>query len=682
MATSAASLKCLTDDPFLDPYRERFAARRQYADALAARLTEGSGSLADFASGHEFYGLHWCRGEWTFTEWAPNATAIHLVDDGTGWRQSDAMALARLDDYGNWRITLPGDRLKHGDRYCLRVDWPGGGGDRIPAYARRVVQDADSGIFNAQVWRPAPFCWQHARRPLAAPPLIYEAHVGIAQEAEAVGSYQAFREHILPRIQAAGYNAIQLMAVLEHPYYGSFGYHVSSFFAASSRFGTPEDLKALIDSAHGMGLSVIIDLVHSHAVRNEVEGLSRFDGTLSQYFHAGERGEHRNWDSRCFDYGKPQVLHFLLSNCRFWLDEYRVDGFRFDGVTSMIYRDHGLERAFTSYAPYFDDTNVDADALAYLTLANTVIHEVAPGAVTFAEDVSGMPGLGASPAEGGCGFDYRLAMGVPDCWFKLANDVPDERWDMDFLWRELTSRRAEERTVSYVESHDQALVGGKSMIFELIDAAMYSAMDTGNQDLTVARGVALHKMMRLATAATAGHGYLTFMGNEFGHPEWIDFPRAGNNWSYRHARRLWHLRDDPGLKYHFLADFDEAMLKQLTDAGVLGNPHCDLLHLHNDAKIFAFQRGSCIFAFNFHPDRSVVDHPLPVATGEYRLALDTDAASFGGQGRLTPAQRFHAVPDTQGRAVVRVYLPCRTALVLRRQPGAPPTATGDRDENG
>ncbi len=626
-------------------------------------------TLSDFAGGHEYFGLHRKNDGWVFREWAPNATAVSVIGTFTGWRESSHCALRRLDERGAWELEMPGDGLKHGDLYRLRVHWEGGAGDRIPAYARRVVQDERTKIFNAQVWAPEqPFVWRHPDYRVPAAPLVYEAHIGMAQEREGIGTYREFRENVLPRIVDAGYNTIQLMAIMEHPYYGSFGYQVSSFFAASSRFGTPEELKELIDEAHAAGLAVIMDMVHSHAVRNEVEGLSRFDGTSYQYFHDGERGDHPAWDSRCFDYGKIEVLHFLLSNCRYWLDDYHLDGFRFDGVTSMLYRHHGLGVVFTSYGDYFDGS-VDEDAMAYLTLANKVVHAVRPDAMTVAEDVSGMPGLAAPIQEEGCGFDYRLAMGVPDCWFKLAKDVRDEHWDMGRLWHELVNRRADEKSISYAESHDQALVGGKSLIFEMIGVQMYTSMRVSDRDLVVERGVALHKMIRLATLATAGHGYLNFMGNEFGHPDWVDFPREGNNWSYHYARRQWRLRDEAGLKYRFLADFDKAMIALAKRFELPGGSPPRLVRLDEHDKVLAFERGGLFFFFNFHPSNSLVNYSLEAPPGKYVLELDTDEGRFGGQDRLASGQQHIAMPQSEGgalRHMIQVYLPCRAGMVLRR----------------
>ncbi len=658
----------LGDDPFLNRYEKILLQRLEAVDAAEERLTQGSRTLADFAAGHEYFGLHFDGHRWIFREWAPEATAVYLIGDISGWREQEDLACRRLDDDGVWELRLPAERLAHGDLYRLRIHWAGGSGDRIPAWTRRVVQDPHSLIFNAQVWRPqAPYPWRHADyRVPADPPLIYEVHVGMAQEEGRVGSYAEFTADILPRIDASGYNTLQIMGIPEHPYYGSFGYHVSSFFAPSSRFGPPEDLKALIDRAHGMGLTVLMDLVHSHAVNNEVEGLGRFDGSDYQYFHTGGRGRHELWDSRLFDYAKPQVLHFLLSNCRYWLDEFKVDGFRFDGVTSMLYTHHGMNKAFTSYDDYFDGS-VEQDALVYLALANRVIHEVRPDAVTIAEDVSGMPGLARPQETGGIGFDCRFAMGVPDHWIRLTKDTRDEDWSMSGLWFELNNRRQDEKTISYAESHDQALVGDQTLIFRLVGREIYDFMAADHQNLKVERGVALHKMIRLITLATAGNGYLTFMGNEFGHPEWIDFPRQGNDWSYHYARRQWHLADDPHLKYSRLGRFDKAMLALAGEHRLLASPAPALLWEHNDDKVLIFQRAGLVLAFNFHPVKSYADYRFCAPAGSYRIALDSDDPRFGGYGRVDHRQAHVTLPPAgpgQPEHRLSLYLPTRSALVL------------------
>jgi 1,4-alpha-glucan branching enzyme len=653
-------------DTLLKPYRAIIERRISHLNDIRRQLVLEFSSLSYAASGHLFYGLHRVDQEWIFREWAPNATAIWLVSDRTGWLEIHGWDLKKIDDAGNWELRLPADLLRHGNLYRLRIHWKEASGDRIPAYANRVVQDPVTLIFNAQVWQPdLPYTWKNG--PITEKKdaiFIYEAHIGMAQEEEKIGSYKEFTQNILPHVVDSGYDSIQLMALQEHPYYGSFGYQVSSFFAPSSRFGTPDDLRELIDTAHGYGLRVLMDIIHSHAVANEVEGLSRFDGTLYQYFHDGTQGKHPAWDSRCFDYGKRPVLRFLLSNCRYWLQEYQLDGFRFDGITSMMYRHHGLNMAFTGYSQYFDEW-VDDDALIYLTLANQLIHEINPAGVTIAEDMSGMPGLALPIEDGGLGFDYRFAMGVPDYWIRLVKDTPDELWPMGHLWFELTNRRPDEKFIGYAESHDQALVGDQTLIFRLIGSDMYDAMHVQSKNFNVDRGIALHKMIRLVTLATAGNGYLTFMGNEFGHPEWIDFPREGNQWSLYHARRQWQLMNDSGLRYHGLAAFDRDMIELAKSRQILETSEMRLLVADDIRKILAFERNRLIFVFNFHPTQSFIDHLIPVIPGKFRMILDTDSIRYGGHGRLISDQIHFSQMDIRQSHHVSLYIPTRTAMVLQ-----------------
>ena len=649
----------LGSDPYLAPYLTRLAERKKRADDLEKRLTEGKIDLADFASAHEYYGLHRKRDGWVFREYAPHAEKLFLVGDFSNWREEERFALRSVGG-GAWELELGADTLDPGMHYLEHVYWPGGSGERVPAYARNVVQDPATLRFSAVVPPKKSYRFRHDSPPRPEAQLVYESHVGMAQEEPKVGTFDEFRETMLPRIREAGYNTVQLMAIPGHPYYGSFGYHVANFFAVAGRFGTPDDFKRLVDAAHGMGLRVVIDLVHSHAVKNEVEGIAAIDGFRETYFHAGARGEHPGWDSLCFDYGKTATLHFLLSNVRFFLDEYRIDGFRFDGVTSMLYRHHGLGKAFSGYGDYFGG-DVDEDALAYLTLANRVIHKLRPDAVTIAEDVSGMPGLASAD---GVGFDYRLAMGVTDLWFKLF-DQPDEQWSMFRLYGELTNRRRDERSIGYAECHDQALVGGQTAIFRLAGDAMYYNMHRRSGNLRIDRATALHKMMRLATAATAGDGYLNFMGNEFGHPEWIDFPREGNRWSYDHARRQWSLAENGDLRFGELRAFDRAMLAILNAPGFYRSA-VQTVCVDEEKQMFFFERGGFWFCFNFNPTGSFADHEIEALPGSYATILDSDAEEYGGFARRAPGQRYFTLPRGDG-AKLSLYLPSRTALVLKKE---------------
>ena len=648
------------NDPYLEPYEDAIRGRHDHALWKLSQLTqEGKKSLSDFASGYDYYGLHKLSRGWVFREWAPNATAIYLVGDFNNWQEDEKYLAKRIEGTGNWELRLPEKAMHHGDLFKMHVKWNGGEGERIPAWATRVVQDEVTKIFSAQVWSPKEtYQWKKNNfKPQTSPLLIYECHIGMSQDAEKVGTYTEFKDNVLPRIVKDGYNCIQIMAIQEHPYYGSFGYHVSSFFAPSSRFGTPEELKALIDAAHAKGVAVIMDIVHSHAVKNEVEGLGNLAGDPNQYFYPGERHEHPAWDSLCFDYGKDDVIHFLLSNCKYWLQEFHFDGFRFDGVTSMLYYSHGLGEAFGGYGDYFNG-HEDDNAICYLTLANKLIHEVNPKAITIAEEVSGMPGLAAKFEDGGYGFDYRMAMNIPDFWIKIIKEQKDEDWKPSSIFWEVKNRRADEKTISYCESHDQALVGDKTIIFRLIDADM------------AFRGIALHKMIRLATASTINGGYLNFMGNEFGHPEWIDFPREGNGWSYKYARRQWNLVDNKELDYHYLGDFDCEMLKVIKDErNFIRTAIQEIWHNDGD-QVLAYMRGDLLFVFNFSPTRSFTDYGFLVPVGSYNIVLDTDNKAFGGNGfnddTLTHFTNYDPLYVNEHKEWLKLYLPARTALVLKK----------------
>lgn len=660
------------NDSYLGPFEEAIRGRHEHALWKINQLTNnGKRTLEDFACGYDYFGLHKIAHGWVFREWAPNATEIYLVGDFNNWEENEKYKLKRIEGTGNWELKLPNKAMKHGDLYKMHVKWNGGNGERIPAWVQRVVQDEKTAIFSAQVWNPTqPYEWKKEKfRPNKNPLLIYECHVGMAEDAEKVGTYKEFTEQVLPRIIKNGYNCIQIMAIQEHPYYGSFGYHVSNFFAPSSRFGTPEDLKELIDTAHTHGIAVIMDIVHSHAVKNEIEGLGNLAGDPTQYFYPGERREHPAWDSLCFDYGKDEVLHFLLSNVKYWMREYHFDGFRFDGVTSMLYYSHGLGQTFTNYADYFNGGE-DDNAICYLMLANVLIHQLDKNAITIAEEVSGMPGLAAKFEDGGFGFDYRMAMNIPDYWIKTIKEQDDENWKPSSIFWEVKNRRSDEKTISYCESHDQALVGDKTIIFRLIDADMYWHFKKGDENEISRRGIALHKMIRLVTLAAINGGYLNFMGNEFGHPEWIDFPREGNGWSYKYARRQWNLVDNKDLCYHWLGDFDREMLQAVkSQKNFCKSPITEIWHNDGD-QVLAFMRGDLIFVFNFSPNRSFENYGFLVPTGSYEIVLDTDAKTFGGNGfvddRMTYLTNYDELYVSEHKEWLKLYLPARCALVLRK----------------
>lgn len=651
--------KIYETDPYLAPYKEAIEKRHERILEERDKIAL-DGSLADGLNNHLYYGLHRdADGGWVFREWAPNASRIYLIGEFNNWRRTAAYSLHPISG-GNWEIRLPAMFLHHQELYKLFIEWPGGGGERLPSYVRRVVQDPVTKVFCAQVWEPdEQYQWKSARPGARPHPLIYECHIGMSSEEEKVATFEEFRVNVLPHIEALGYDTIQIMALQEHPYYGSFGYQVSNFYALSSRFGTPEEFKHLVDDAHARGIAVVMDIVHSHSVDNEAEGLSLFDGREDLYFYKGPQGRHPAWGSRCFDYGKSETKYFLLSNCKFWMEEYHLDGFRFDGVTSMLYWDHGLGKDFVGYDNYFN-AGVDENAVTYLALAAMLVKELDPDGITIAEDMSGMAGLAAPFEAGGLGFEFRMAMGVADHWIKWLKEKTDDQWSMGEIWWELTNKREDEKTISYAECHDQALVGDKTLIFRLIDKEMYTSMNIDSQSIVVDRGIALHKMIRLVTIATAGDGYLTFMGNEFGHPEWIDFPRAGNGWSYKYARRQWSLCKPDYLRYKYLMNFDSDMIHLFRKENLLAYKP-ELIRADEEKKVLIFRRKNYIFALDFNPSESFTGYAVEAPEGDWELELDSDEKRYDGFSRLKEGEVHHS--DTG----ITMYLPSRCALVFRRK---------------
>ena len=656
--------RILQQDSALRAFERDINLRMDNYYKMRHMLVGKRGSLSDFANAHEYYGFHHTLEGWVYREWAPGADAVYLTGEFNDWApDSHPLQPVGPEGAGNWELRLPEGTLQDGMRVKTVVQNGETLSWHIPLYARRVIQDPTSFEWICEVWDPrAPYPWSDAGFQPEKRLFIYETHVGMATEEYRVGTYREFADNVLPRIKYLGYNTVQIMAIMEHPFYGSFGYQVSNFFAASSRFGLPEDLKYLVDTAHGMGLAVLLDVVHSHAVKNTVEGINRFDGTDTQFFRAGPMGDHPAWDTKCFNYGKTEVIHFLLSNLKFWMTEYHFDGFRFDGVTSMLYRDHGLGAAFSDLKMYFS-LNTDTEAITYLQLANDLIHEVNPRAVSIAEDMSGMPGMTVKVEDGGVGFDYRLAMGLPDMWTKQVRWVRDEDWGLAYIWHELTARMA--ATIAYVESHDQALVGDQTIMFRLAEAHMYTDMDKCCHNEVIDRAMALHKMLRLLTASAGGNGYLNFMGNEFGHPEWIDFPREGNDWDYKYCRRQWSLIENGYLKYGQLNLFDHDMIHALRENDILSDGTAHLMHLSQDDHILAFERGDLVFVFNFDPVNTRRDYVVPVSIGrDHEVLFTTDDACYGGFDNISHETVSAFVPGRSGPCL-SLCLPPRSAMVLR-----------------
>ena len=643
-------LNILDYDPYLEPFKEDLSLRLFEFARTKKRLLGTDGSLVDFANGYKYFGFQQESKHWTFREWAPNAKRAWLVGDFNNWENNFELKQAYG---GTWEISIPG-MLPVGSKVKVKLLLPSGETVyRVPSYIMFAIPNERHEL-DGVIVQPK-YDWKNKAPQLKEAPLIYEAHIGISTEEYKINSYKEFTRDVLPRIKKAGYNTIQLMAIMEHPLYASFGYQVSNFFAISSRFGQPEDLMELIDQAHGIGLRVLLDVVHSHAVKNIEDGLNYFDGTENQYFHEGERGNHPAWKTKLFNYGKDEVIHFLLSNLKFWLDTYHFDGFRFDGVTSMLYHDHGLGTAFTDYSKYFS-LNTDIEAVTYLMLANELTHLFNPSATTIAEDMSAMPGMALPISSGGIGFDYRLSMGIPDFWIKQLKEKTDNSLDLLSLWWELTTRRPGEKNIGYSESHDQALVGDKTIMMWLADEEIYWKMDLNNQSLKIDRAIALHKLIRLITFSLAGEGYLNFMGNEFGHPEWLDFPRQENHDDFQHARRQWSLADNKDLRFQYLLAFDQAMINLERHYKFLESPEpVQQLWIKNSDKLLAYKKGQLLFVFNFHPS---YEQELQLQFPEKpELIFDSDDQKFGGFG---PRSSFG-----WSKGHLNLILEPRTAMVFR-----------------
>ncbi|KAF9481827.1 glycoside hydrolase family 13 protein [Pholiota conissans] len=680
MGTKSLEPQTILDiDGYLEPnvpaIIHRYNAFRKWKETIE----QHEGGYDNFTKGYLKFGLNvGPNNAVTYREWAPNAKEAYLIGDFNEWnRESHPM---KKDGFGVWEVVVPplpsrACAIPHDSKIKISMILPNGTRiERLPAWIKRVTQDLSvSPVYDARFWNPPPsekYVFKNPRPPKPSNIRIYEAHVGISTAEPKVGTYKEFTRDILPRIKNLDYNVIQLMAVMEHAYYASFGYQVTSFFAATSRCGTPEELKELIDTAHGMGITVLLDIVHSHSCKNVLDGINEFDGTDHLYFHEGGKGRHDLWDSRLFNYGHHEVLRFLLSNLRFWIEEYQFDGFRFDGVTSMMYKHHGIGTGFSGgYHEYFGD-GADEEGIVYLMLANDSMHQLHPNIITIAEDVSGMPLLGKPVDVGGVGFDYRLSMAIPDMWIKLLKHKTDDEWQMDDIVHILTNRRHGEKSVAYCESHDQALVGDKTLAFWLMDKEMYTHMS----DLTpmtpiISRGIALHKMIRLLTHSLGGEGWLNFEGNEFGHPEWLDFPREGNGNSFQYARRQWNVVDDKLLRYKYLNNFDAAMNHLAGQYGWLEAPQAYVSLKNQSDKTIVYERAGLLFIFNFHPTKSFTDYRVGVEeAGEYHIILSSDDNQFGGFDNIKLDSKFFTTPLAwNGRKnFLQVYIPTRTCIVLAK----------------
>ncbi|KAK7287576.1 hypothetical protein RIF29_00857 [Crotalaria pallida] len=558
--------------------------------------------------------------------------------------------------------------IPHGSKYRVYFNTPNGPLERVPAWATYVQPAVDGTQAYAIHWEPPPehvYKWKNTSPKVPKSLRIYEAHVGISGSEPKISSFNEFTDKVLPHIMETGYNAIQLIGVVEHKDYFTVGYRVTNFYAVSSRYGTPDDFKRLVDEAHGLGLLVFLEIVHSYAAADENVGLSMFDGSNDCYFHSGKRGQHKFWGTRMFKYGDPDVLHFLLSNLNWWIVEYQVDGFQFHSLSSMIYTHNGFA-SFTGDLEEYCNQYVDKDALLYLILANEILHALYPNIITIAEDATFYPGLCEPTSQGGLGFDYYVNLSVSEMWSTFLESVPDNEWSMTKIVNTLVSDRAyADKMLMYAENHNQSISGRRSfaeILFGEIDEHSHHYKES------LVRGSSLHKMIRLITLTIGGRAYLNFMGNEFGHPKRVEFPTSSNNFSYSLANRQWDLLAKEGLNRD-LFSFDKDMMKLDENARVLSRRFPYLHHVNDSSMVISYIRGPLLFIFNFHPTDSYDNYSIGVEeAGEYQVILNTDEIKYGGQGCLKEDQYFQKTVSKRVdglRNSLEVPLPSRTAQVYK-----------------
>ena len=667
----------INQDEYLKPFELNIKKRVLKYKETMDEILKNEITLEYFSKSYEHMGLNLLRnGDIKYREYAPGAKGISLFGEFNNWNKEQYWA--KQDKFGYWELIIPNEngapKIQHGQIVKVNVVLEDGNWmERNPVWSRHLIQNKESMILENVFWNPEiKYKWKFPQKHIKKPNSlrIYEVHIGLSSFDPKINTYKEFAENILPRVKKMGYTAIQFMAIMEHADYASFGYHVNYLFAVSSRFGTPEEFMYLIDKCHENGLFVIMDIIHSHASSNVNDGFNYWDGTDHLYFHGGELGKHVQWNSRLYNYSSYETLRLLLSSCAYYINEFRIDGFRFDCVTSMLYTHHGIDYVFTgNYQEYFGEF-FNEESSVYLMLANSLIHKINPEALTIAEDFSGMPGLCRPIEEGGYGFDYKLNMKICDKWKHFLMNLKDEEWNMGDIVYTLTNRRYNEKHISYCESHDQSFIGNYSLSSLLFSSERFWNMSINSPEtIVIGRGIALHKMIRLLSFALGGEGYLSFMGNEFGCPDSLDFPKKGNRFSYSHCRRRWDLCDNKELRYQFLYNWEIIMNLLEEIFNFIGSKEEYISTKHEDDKVIVFEKGVLLFVFNFHPVKSFEGYQIGTKWGsKHKIILDSDEERFMGKGRLKAGHDnlfpcikkvFHNRPYN-----MKVYLPSRTCMVL------------------
>ncbi|HEY4240768.1 MAG TPA: 1,4-alpha-glucan branching protein GlgB [Kofleriaceae bacterium] len=411
-------------------------------------------------------GAHPIPGGTYFAVWAPNARAVSVIGDWNDWRPG-AHALVARESSGIWEGTVAG--IGHGARYKYAITGADGvTRDKADPFAARAEHPPATASLVWELrheWHDAEWMKTRGERSSRSAPIsIYEAHLGSwRRERSAVLGYRRLGEELGAHAANLGFTHVELMPVMEHPFFGSWGYQVTGYFAPTTRYGAPDDFAAMVDGLHARGIGVILDWVPAH-FPTDPHGLGEFDGT-HLFEHADpRRGFHQDWTSYIFNYGRHEVRAFLISSAMSWLDRYHVDGLRVDGVASMLYRDYS--RRAGEWVPADDGSNHDRDAITFLQQMNHAVYTAFPDIQTIAEESTAWPGVSRPPDHGGLGFGFKWDLGwMHDTLAFLEREPIHRKWHHD----ELTFRAVYATTENYVLplSHDEVVHGKKALLAKL-----------------------------------------------------------------------------------------------------------------------------------------------------------------------------------------------------------------------
>ncbi len=564
------------------------------------------------------FGCTAAGGDARFVVWAPNAQAVSVIGDFNDWRRDAAPANVRSDGSGIWELelagVLPGQAYKFAIR-CRQGQWL----DKADPFARRAQCPPETA---SVVHESVPFDWDDAswmaqraaKSALDAPTAAYEVHLGSWRRGAdaALLGYREAAARLVEYVQRMGFTHVELMPLTEHPFYGSWGYQTTGYFAPTARYGTPEDCKAMVDMLHQAGIGVILDWVPSHFPA-DAHGLAQFDGTFL-YEHADPRqGFHPEWNSSIFNYGRNEVRSFLLSSALYWLDEFHIDALRVDAVASMLYLDYARNEG--EWIPNRFGGRENLEAISFLRMLNEAVYRDHPGAQTIAEESTAWPMVSRPVYLGGLGFGMKWNMGwMHDTLAYMQQDPLYRRWHHGQMTFSLVYAFSENFMLPL--SHDEVVHGKGSLIGKMPGDDWQKRAN-----------------LRLLLGHMWAHPgkKLLFMGCEFG--QWRE-------WS--HDRELdWGLLDDPA--HAGIARWVEDLNGLLREHPALHERDCDAGGFEwidcNDAEnsVLSWLRKSrdgrlLLVVANFTPLPRLdylVGVPLP---GHWHERLNSDATLYGGSG--------------------------------------------------